>query len=380
LALIAALVVASGCATSVEYAPPPEEVVVRADGSPYRGVIEHLAVSRDGRFVAFDAPGAQFGLGDRSGVVVYDRESDTGLGVCEPPSIGRPSDGERWELSEDARYVMIRHRRCDLVTGEVVDVERFPESAYYGSVAYFKDGSGAAFHDANIPGIRVVYYDGRDDVGIPLGLAPSEGAYAFIASDRWGRHLFVSGLYGYPGSVSEPDTTHWLVSVPDRTARSVGADELRPWFVNQVLRPGAFSDDGSTLHILVDSGTRTPRRALDVVTLEERPSSDRWMDSEAFDDDRFIGVSHPGAPISPFWIELSGSFLTVFEGDDDGQRLLADLSAYRPVPGEALGPWPDLVVTAPASHEVFLSIPLFEREGEHQALVVVPVPPPRERP
>lgn len=35
-----------------------------------------------------------------------------------------------------------------------------------------------------------------------------------------------------------------------------------------------------------------------------------------------------------------------------------------------------LRATAPASHEVY---PLFEREGEDQALVVVPVPP-REMP
>ena len=63
MTLFAGLLLA-GCATSVEYAPPAEEVIVRADGAPYRGAMDRLAVSRDGQFVAFAASGPPLGSGD----------------------------------------------------------------------------------------------------------------------------------------------------------------------------------------------------------------------------------------------------------------------------------------------------------------------------
>jgi len=86
------LLIASGCATSVEYAPPPEEVIVRADGAPYRLPIESFAVSRDGRFVAFGAPGEPFSLGDDwAGLVVYDRSVRRGRG-----DRLRPARRDRW--------------------------------------------------------------------------------------------------------------------------------------------------------------------------------------------------------------------------------------------------------------------------------------------
>ena len=68
------------------------------------------------------------------------------------------------ELSEDGRYVMVWQRRCDVETGEVVDVERFPESAYGdGAIAFFKDGSRAAYHDSTIPGVRVTWRGERSN-------------------------------------------------------------------------------------------------------------------------------------------------------------------------------------------------------------------------
>jgi len=94
----ALVLIALGCAISEEYAPPAEEVIVRADGAPYRLPIESFAVSRDGRFVAFGAPGEPFGFADDwAGLVVYERRSRTvrgTCGTCDPPSIGRPWGAE----------------------------------------------------------------------------------------------------------------------------------------------------------------------------------------------------------------------------------------------------------------------------------------------
>jgi hypothetical protein len=142
--------------------------------------------------------------------------------------------------------------------------------------------------------------------------------------------------------------------------------------VNQVNRPGTFSDDGSTLNVLLEGSDGISRNHIfDIETLEERPSNGWWRDAEPFDDGRFVTVSERGGRTSPFFIHLYTSLLAV--GDEDHAVLLrADLSAY----GDAVSgfvPPPRLLVTAPASHEIFLSLPLHDGD---QALVVIPVPPP----
>lgn len=376
LALVA-LVVSTGCANSVEYAAPAEEVIIRADGSPYRALIEDFAVSRDGQFIAFRARGDAFGL-DEVGraIIVYDRRSRSVRGTC--PDRAIPGFGD-WELSEDGRYVMVRGRRCDLATGEVVELGFFGESAYYGTIAFFKDGSGVAYHDSSIPGVRVAYYDGRPDVEIPLdlpGTAPSgDRELVFIASDRWGRQLLVSGYYhGDRREWHELGAEGCLVTLPEGTTRRVEGPGLVPSWVES--HAGFFSDDGSILSFYLERDGSTGLHRFDVATWEELPWSGAWSISDELDDGRVISTVPYERGRSVFGIPNCGGVLAVLDGEgDENQLLRADLSAFLPPPYFDLLPYPALVVAAPESHEVFLSFPLFEREDETGGLVVVPVPP-----
>jgi len=371
-----AALIATACATSVEYAPLPEEVIVRADGAPYRLPIQSFAVSRDGRFVAFGAPGEPFGLGDDwAGLVVYDRRSRTVRGTCESPSVGLPLRGERWELSEHGRYVMVRERRCDMETGEVVDLEPFADAVFrFGAIVFFKDGSGAAYQDDSIPGVRVSYYDGRPDVVIPmtlpgLGLDDSRWlAELWLSSDRWGRRLLVSGYYWGPPSNWEVE--HWVVSVADGTTRRI-ADHVLFSVVNGVERTGVFSDDGTAIAI----GISPPDGRYEFFRLElaswELTAAGRGAVrpvTDELDDGRAVGNVWSG--MTSYWLQPQwGGAIGLSDLSGESQPLTVDLSEHF---ASNLDAFATMVVAAPASHEVFFEVELDDDEGF--ALFVVPAP------